>query len=306
MQGIVIKSTGSWYSVLSENGKKTDCRVRGKFRLGGQQSTNPIAVGDKVEFEVEPGQETAVITELHERDNYIIRKATNLSRQSHIIASNMDQAALVVTLAQPRTSLGFIDRFLVTAEAYSIPVVLVFNKFDLYTVEAIEVMRELEQLYTTIGYYCIEISALKGHNTFQLQSLLQNKTTLFAGHSGVGKSTLINHLVPDLILKTAEISDYSSKGKHTTTFAEMHPLPEGGFIIDTPGIKELGIVDMEPEEISHYFPEMRAMLNQCKFHNCKHIDEPKCAVVEAVRHEKIALSRYESYLSMIESNDTRS
>ncbi len=305
MQGIVIKSTGSWYSVLATNGERYDCRVRGKFRLKGAESTNPITVGDKVEIELEPNQPTGIIMELFDRDNYIIRRATNLSRQSHIIAANMDQAALVITLAQPRTSFGFIDRFLVTAEAYSIPVILVFNKFDLYTVEAIEVMREMEQLYTAIGYYCIEVSALKGHNTFQLKSLLENKTTLFTGHSGVGKSTLINHLIPDLILKTAEISDHSSKGKHTTTFAEMHELPDGGFIIDTPGIKELGIVDIAPEEISHFFPEMRLLFNQCKFHNCKHLNEPGCSVIEGVKHEKIALSRYESYCSMVLGDNNR-
>lgn len=306
LKGIVRKSTGSWYSVITDSGQTYDCRIKGKFRIKGlEHATNPIAVGDSVTFELEPGQATAIITELDERKNYIIRRATNLSRQSHIIASNLDQALLVVTLAQPRTSLGFIDRFLVTAEAYSIPCTLIFNKSDLYSAEEMEILRSIESIYSTLGYYCLEVSALHGTNTYQLQSLLQDKTSLLSGHSGVGKSTLINLLVPDLSLKTDTISDYSSKGKHTTTFAEMHTLPDGGYIIDTPGIKEFGLVDMEKEEVSHYFPEMVALLNQCKFHNCTHLDEPGCAVIEAVRHEKIAFSRYESYLSIASGEDNR-
>lgn len=305
MKGIVLKSTGSWYSVLAENGNRYNCRVRGVFRIKGISATNPIAVGDRVEFELEPAQATGVITQLSDRDNYIIRRATNLSRQSHILAANIDLAALIVTLAQPRTSLGFIDRFLVTAEAYHIPVAILFNKYDLYSVEEIEMMRGYEVLYDSLGYFCLEISALKGHNVQQLFSLLEFKTTLFSGHSGVGKSTLINHLIPNLNLKTAGISDYSSKGVHTTTFAEMHALPDGGFIIDTPGIKELGVVDIAKEEVSHYFPEMRELITKCRFNNCLHIDEPHCAVIEAVDQNKIALSRYESYVSIVMQDNER-
>ncbi len=305
MKGIVTKSTGSWYTVRAEDGQYYDCRIKGKFRIKGIVSTNPIAVGDNVLFEKEQGQETAIITELFERDNYIIRKATNLSHQSHILAANLDLAMLVVTLAQPRTSLGFIDRFLVTTEAYQVPAILVFNKFDIYSVEEIEIMRELESLYTKLGYYCLEVSALRGHNMYQLASLLQNKISVFSGHSGVGKSTLINYLIPNIALKTSEISDFSAKGVHTTTFAEMFELPEGGFIIDTPGIKELGLVDIGEKEISRYFPEMLAKLPKCKFNNCQHINEPGCAVITAIEQGEIALSRYESYLGMVLGEDNR-
>lgn len=306
MQGIVIKSTGSWYIVLTENGEEVNCRVPGKFRLKDQGSTNPIAVGDQVEIAWEADGQNAIINELLPRKNYIVRRATNLSRQQHIIAANMDLAVLLITLAQPRTSTGFIDRFLVTAEAYHIPVALLFNKFDLYSVQEVEVMREYEALYDKLGYFCLEISALTGHNIFQLNSLLQHKTTLFSGHSGVGKSTLINQLIPELKLKTSNISGYSSKGVHTTTFAEMHAIAGGGFIIDTPGIKELGVVDFKKEEVCHYFPEMRELLLSCKFNNCLHVDEPHCAVIKAVEEQKIALSRYESYISILmQDNDRR-
>lgn len=305
MKGIVIKSTGSWYTVRGEDANLYDCRIKGKFRIKGIATTNPIAVGDCVLFEKEQGQETAIINELLERKNYIIRRATNLSHQSHIIAANIDLAMLVVTLAQPRTSLGFIDRFLVTAEAYQVPAILVFNKFDIYSVAEIEIMRELENIYNKLGYYCLEVSALRGHNIYQLTSLLQNKTSVFSGHSGVGKSTLINHLIPNLALKTSEISDFSRKGVHTTTFAEMFELPDGGFIIDTPGIKELGLVDIDKDEISRYFPEMLAKLPECKFNNCQHINEPGCGVLAAIEQGEIALSRYESYLGMVLGDNNR-
>ena len=305
MKGLVIKSTGSWYQVLGDDGQIYECRVPGKFRTKGVESTNPIAVGDKVVWELEPEQQTGIITKLEDRENYIIRRSTNLSHQSQIIAANMDQAILVITLAQPRTSLGFIDRFLVTAEAYHIPVILAFNKFDLYSDESLVVMRKYEALYTSLGYSCIELSGLTGFHLDELKQIIKNKTSLFSGHSGVGKSTLINQLIPGLALKTLSISDSSSKGKHSTTFAEMHPLPSGGFIIDTPGIKELGVVDIPKEEIAHYFPEIRAELNNCKFHNCMHLEEPHCAVTDAVRAGKIAMSRYESYLSILSQGEER-
>lgn len=306
MKGLIIKSTGSWYSVLSENGKYFDCRIKGKFRIRGITTTNPLAVGDKVDFELEPEQQTGVITKLHQRKNYIIRKSVNLSRQAQILAANLDKAFLIVTLASPRTSLGFIDRFLVTSEAYGIPAGLIFNKLDLFNDDGLEILTEYENIYTGIGYPCYQVSALKKINTAYICDLLKDNITLFSGHSGVGKSTLINTLLPELNLKTGDISEWSDKGRHTTTFAEMHPLPFGGFLIDTPGIRELGVIDIEPKVLGHFFPEIRNRMNACKFHNCRHINEPGCAVLEAVREEEIAPSRYESYLSIYHGNDTRS
>ena len=267
MQGLVIKSTGSWYQVVTEDHRKIDCRIKGKFRTKDIKTTNPIAVGDHVEIELEPDLETAVITRLEDRKNYIIRKSVNLSKQAQIIAANLDQAFLIVTLASPRTSLGFIDRFLVTAEAYDIPARLIFNKLDLFSEEGLAVLEAYEDIYKRIGYPCYEVSAMEGTNIDLIQDLLKDKVSLFAGHSGVGKSTLINRLIPDVGLKTGEISDWSDKGQHTTTFAEMHELPQGGYIIDTPGIRELGIIDIEKQELSHFFPEMRGLLNRCKYHN---------------------------------------
>lgn len=305
MKGTVAKSTGSWYTVWGPGDRSTECRIKGIFRTHGIDSTNPIAVGDKVEYEEEPGMGTGLITELYERENYIIRKSLNLSRKKQIIAANMDQAMLIITLARPRTSLGFIDRFLVTAEAYHIPAVLVFNKLDIYTEDDREILHEVMDLYQKIGYPCCSISALKGEHIESIQALLQDKTTLICGHSGVGKSTLINYLIPDKKLKTANISEYSEKGVHTTTFAEMFRLPYSGFIIDTPGIKELGIVDMEKEEVSQYFPEMKQLIGECRFNNCLHINEPSCAVIEAVKNKKIALTRYENYLSIVFNEDNR-
>ncbi len=305
MQGLITKSTGSWYTVLTNEGKKVECRIKGIFRIKGMVTTNPLAVGDIVDFEMEPDQDTGVITNLHQRKNYIIRKSINLSRQAQILATNLDQAVLVVTLASPRTSLGFIDRFLVTAEAYDIPARLIFNKLDLFSEEGMEVLADFMSIYQHVGYPCFEVSALEGTNVDEVQAMLKDKVTLFSGHSGVGKSSLINALLPELTLRTNEISDWSDKGMHTTTFAEMFALPEGGFIIDTPGIKELGVIDIEKQELSHFFPEMRDRMHDCRFHNCRHINEPGCAVLEAVENGEIAQSRYDSYLSIYHGNETR-
>ncbi|MCC6837461.1 MAG: ribosome small subunit-dependent GTPase A [Bacteroidia bacterium] len=304
MKGVVIKSTGSWYNVLSEDGQMIDCRIKGVFRIKGIKTTNPIAVGDSVLFELEE-EGKGVIHTIHDRKNYIIRKSINLSKQSHIIAANMDQALLIATLALPRTSAGFIDRFLLTAEAYHIPVSIVFNKIDLFENDP-ELMDELNAfiaVYEKIGYKCYKVSATENKDIEVLRELTKGKTTLVSGHSGVGKSTLVNAMDKQLNLKVGEISDVHFKGKHTTTFAEMHPLSYGGFIIDTPGIKELGLVDMEKEEIADYFPEMRALRNECKFNNCMHINEPKCAVLEAVEKGEIAASRYNSYLGIINGEE---
>ncbi|SCW82317.1 ribosome small subunit-dependent GTPase A [Mucilaginibacter sp. NFR10] len=305
MQGLITKSTGSWYQVQTPDGQRIDCRIKGKFRIKGITTTNPIAVGDVVDFEMEPDREDGVITNLHQRKNYIIRKAINLSKQAQIIAANLDQAILVVTLASPRTSLGFIDRFLVTAEAYDIPARLVFNKLDLFSDEGLEVLADYKSIYEDIGYPCFEVSAIEGTNISHVQDLLKDKVTLFSGHSGVGKSSLINALLPELDLRTHMVSDWSDKGMHTTTFAEMFELPQGGFIIDTPGIRELGVIDIEKQELGHFFPEMRERMNQCRFNNCRHINEPGCAVLEALEEGEITLSRYESYLSIYHGNDTR-
>jgi ribosome biogenesis GTPase len=305
MQGLITKSTGSWYQVQTPDKKRYDCRIKGIFRIKGITTTNPLAVGDIVDFDLEPEQQTGVITNLHQRKNYIIRKSINLSKQGQIIAANLDQALLVVTLASPRTSLGFIDRFLVTAEAYDIPAKLVYNKLDLFSDEGLEILADYKAVYENIGYPCYEVSALEGTNISQVQDLLKDKVTLFSGHSGVGKSSLINSLLPDLELRTSEVSEWSDKGTHTTTFAEMFELPQGGFIIDTPGIRELGVIDIEKPELSHFFPEMRERMHNCRFNNCQHINEPGCAVLTALENGEIELSRYESYLSIYNGNDTR-
>jgi len=305
MEGLVTKSTGSWYQVQTPGGQRFDCRIKGIFRTKGITTTNPIAVGDQVDFEMEPEQGTGVITRLHPRKNYIIRKSINLSKQAQIIAANLDQAFLIVTLASPRTSLGFIDRFLVTAEAYDIPASLIFNKLDLFSDEGLEILADYKSIYEDIGYPCYEVSTLQGMNIDQISALITDKVTLFSGHSGVGKSSLINVLLPDLKLRTTEISEWHDKGMHTTTFAEMFELPQGGYIIDTPGIRELGVIDIEKNELSHFFPEMRVRLNQCRFNSCRHINEPGCAVIKAVENGEIELSRYESYLSIYHGNDTR-
>lgn len=305
MEGLVIKSTGSWYEVLTDEGETINCRIKGKFRTLDIKTTNPIAVGDLVRVEPEPDQETGLITVLHPRKNYIIRKSVNLSKQAQIIAANLDQAFLIVTLASPRTSLGFIDRFLVTAEAYEIPAKLIFNKLDLFSEEGLEILEQYQSIYENAGYPCYSVSAIKETNLDQIRGLLKDKVTLVSGHSGVGKSTLINALLPGKELKTGEISDWSDKGKHTTTFAEMFQLPFGGYLIDTPGIRELGVFDIEKQELGRLFPEIRKLMGNCRFHNCRHINEPGCAVLEALEKGKLESSRYDSYLSIYHDNETR-
>lgn len=301
MTGIVTKSTGSHYLVRTENGEVLDCVLKGKLRLDGRKTTNPVAVGDKVDINRE-GEDT-VISNIYPRKNYIIRKSINLSKQAQILASNLDQAILVATLVSPRTSLGFIDRFLITAEAYSIPAKLVFNKADILDEELLKLQQEIIDIYTKIGYECIVVSSVNGKNLEKVKELLQNKTTLIAGHSGVGKSTLINAIEPTLQLKTGEISAAHSKGMHTTTFAELHELSFGGFIIDSPGIKELGLVEMKKEEVGHYFPEIRERMNDCKFNNCLHVNEPKCAIKDAVESGEISEERYTSYLGILNGEE---
>lgn len=305
MQGLVIKSTGSWYEVVTESGETINCRIKGKFRTLDIKTTNPIAVGDQVDVEREPDQDTGLIINLHPRKNYIIRKSVNLSKQAQIIAANLDQAFLIVTLASPRTSLGFIDRFLVTAEAYAIPAKLIFNKLDLFSEEGLEILKQYQEIYEKAGYPCYNVSALEQTNLEQIIELLKDQVTLVSGHSGVGKSTLINALLPGSQLKTGDISDWSDKGKHTTTFAEMFELPFGGYLIDTPGIRELGVFDIEKQELGRLFPEIRELMSDCKFHNCRHINEPGCAVLKAVENDKIEPSRYDSYVSIYHNNDTR-
>ncbi len=305
MRGLVYKSTGSWYTVKTEFGDTYECRIKGKFRIKGIKSTNPIAVGDYVDFELETSNNTTsgIINTIHERKNYIVRKSVNLSKQTHIIASNIDQVFLMVTINNPPTLTSFIDRFLVTAEAYSIKTILLFNKIDVYDQETLNEVRYLAHVYRTIGYECIGISATTGKNNDKVKALMHNKTSMFSGHSGVGKSTLINAIEPDLDLKTKEISSLYMQGQHTTTFAEMYDLSFGGKIIDTPGIKGFGVVDMDKEEVGDYFPEIFKLKQDCKFNNCLHINEPKCAVKQALDNDAIAFSRYRSYLQIIEGED---
>ncbi|MEZ4839202.1 ribosome small subunit-dependent GTPase A [Flavobacterium sp.] len=305
MTGIVYKSTGSWYTIKTENNQFYDCRIKGKFRIKGIKSTNPIAVGDVVDFELdETSDETiGLIHNIHERTNYIVRKSVNLSKQSHIIASNIDIVFLLVTINNPVTTSSFIDRFLVTAEAYHIKAVLVFNKIDTYDEATLEEQLYLQYVYTQIGYECIRISATAKKGLDELKQMMEGKVCMFSGHSGVGKSTLVNALEPNLNLKTKEISDLHQQGQHTTTFAEMFDLSFGAKIIDTPGIRGFGIVDMEKSEIKGYFPEFFALEDQCKFNNCLHKDEPYCAVKKALEEDKIAWSRYNSYLQILEGDE---
>jgi ribosome biogenesis GTPase len=306
MKGVVTKSTGSWYHVRTEDGKVWQCRIKGKFRIQGIKSTNPVAVGDYVDIEIEDESiSQAVIYNLYDRENYIVRKSINLSKQTHIIAANLDQAILVATLTNPRTSFGFIDRFLVTAEAYHIPTIIVFNKIDLLEQEDLDYLFEIKKMYENIGYKVMLCSTITLEGIDEIIGTVKDKNTLISGHSGVGKSSLINLLLPNANLRTSEISDYSSKGVHTTTFAEMFDLLDGGTIIDTPGIRELGVFDLQDELISHYFPEMREELKNCKFNNCMHLNEPGCAIKKAVDESRISLIRYESYLSILAKEDNR-
>ncbi len=302
MDGLVIRNTGSWYTVRTDEGHTVDCKIKGNFRLKGIRSTNPVAVGDRVSI-VRNAEGTAFITDIKDRRNYIIRKSPNLSKQSHIIAANVDQAFLVVTVNHPQTSTTFIDRFLASAEAYRVPVVLIFNKTDILLPEEREYQDMMINLYETVGYECKAVSAIDEMVRTALEPLLRDKITLFSGNSGVGKSTLLNSLIPGLSLKTAEISEAHDTGMHTTTFSEMLPLPYGGWAIDTPGIKGFGSFDMEPEEICGYFKEIFNFSKDCRFRNCTHTHEPGCAVRKAVEQHYIAESRYNSYLSMLEDKD---
>ena len=305
MKGTVYKSTGSWYTVKSESGDFHDCRIRGKFRTHGIKSTNPVAVGDRVVFQLEDHGDgpVGVISEILERRNYIIRKSVKLSKQTHIIASNLDQVFLLVTLVNPPTSTSFIDRFLVTARAYDIPAILLFNKMDTYGADELAEVAYLSELYTGIGYPCIELEAKTGRNVEEVRALMKDRTSMFSGHSGVGKSTLINALEPGLDLRTAEISKQHQQGQHTTTFAEMFDLSFGARIIDTPGIKGFGVVDMEADEIGDYFPEFFELKASCRFNNCLHLDEPQCAVKQGLERDELAWSRYRSYVQMLEGED---
>ena len=298
MHGLVIKNTGSWYTVLTDDGQLLECKVKGNFRIKGIRSTNPVAVGDGVTVNSE-----GWIIDIDDRRNYIIRKSINLSKQSHIIAANVDQALLVVTVNYPQTSTTFIDRFLASAEAYRVPVILVFNKTDLLDADEARYQQMLIALYETIGYQCSTISAETGEGVEELKKLLPGQMTLLRGNSGVGKSTLINRLVPGVNLRTAEISDAHNAGQHTTTFSEMIPLEGGGWLVDTPGIKGFGTFDMEPEELTSYFKEIFHFSKDCRFSNCTHTHEPGCAVLKALEDHYIAQSRYQSYLSMLEDKD---
>lgn len=301
-EGLVIKNTGSWYTVLTDGGNTVDCKIKGNFRLKGIRSTNPVAVGDRVEI-VRNQEGTAFITNICDRRNYIIRKSSNLSKQSHIIAANVDQAFLIVTVKYPETSTTFIDRFLASAEAYSVPVTLVFNKVDLLQDDERRYLDMMVTLYETVGYDCLKVSAETKEGMDRLLPLLEDKITLFSGNSGVGKSTMLNFIVPGAELRTAEISDAHNTGMHTTTFSEMLPLTDGGWVIDTPGIKGFGTFNMEPEEICGYFKEIFKFSKDCRFNNCTHTHEPGCAVRKAVEEHYIAESRYVSYLSMLEDKE---
>lgn len=304
MKGLVVKNTGSWYQVKTDDGRLVETKLKGNFRLKAIKSTNPVAVGDFVFIE-ENAEGTAFIYEIEDRKNYIVRRSSNLSKQSHVIAANIDQAFLIATVNYPATTTTFIDRFLATTEAYRIPALLFFNKMDRYSGEEQEYVDALIHLYETIGYACYKISALKEDDLSFMLDLLKNKTTLFSGHSGVGKSTLINRLKPDIQLRTREISEYHNKGMHTTTFSEMIGLPEGGYIIDTPGIKGFGVFDMESVEISHYFPEIFKFSATCRFNNCTHRREPGCAVLKALEEHYISESRYRSYLNILDDENEK-
>ena len=305
MTGLVYKSTGSWYTVKSEEGVFMECRIKGKFRIKGIKSTNPIAVGDLVDYELDETSDvtTGTIYHIHDRKNYIVRKSVNLSHQMHIIASNLDYVFLLITIDNPPTTFNFIDRFLVTAEAYGITTILVFNKIDTLEGATLDEQLYMQHVYQEIGYQCLRVSSTENKGVEELKELMKDKITMFSGHSGVGKSTLVNALEPSLHLKTKTISEQSKQGQHTTTFAEMYDLSFGAKIIDTPGIKGFGIVDMEKEEISGYFPEFFKLKEQCKFNNCLHKEEPHCAIKKALDEDKISWTRYNSYLKILEGDD---
>lgn len=302
MRGLVIKNTGSWYTVRTDDGRDIESKIKGNFRLKEIRSTNPVSVGDRVTIDIN-NEGTAFITEIEDRKNYIVRRSSNLSKQSHIIAANLDQAMLIVTVNYPITTTIFMDRFLSTAEAYNVPVQLIFNKIDRYQGEDHERLEELIRLYTSIGYPCFKLCAKTEEGLDRIRAELKGRITLLSGHSGVGKSTIINKLVPGVNLKTGGISEYHNKGMHTTTFSEMIDLPEGGYLIDTPGIKGFGTFDMEDAEISHYFPEIFKVAEHCRFGNCTHRHEPGCAVLQAIRQGSISDSRYKSYLSILSDRE---
>lgn len=302
MKALVYKSTGSWYVTRTETGEIWNARIKGVFKIGNITSTNPVAVGDEVEIEPEnEGEKTATITGIADRRNYITRQSPGRKHQHHIVASNIDQLVLMATLREPRTSRGFIDRFLVAAETFHIPAILVFNKTDVYRAKEQALFEEIDEVYTSIGYRVASMSLKTMDGVDQVKEILRDKTTLLSGHSGVGKSSFINYIFPDLDLKTTEVSDWSGKGMHTTTFAEMYDLPFGGRIIDTPGIREFGLVDISRQELSHYFPEMRERLNDCQYNNCLHFNEPNCAVKDGVNDGSITEERYISYLNILDS-----
>jgi len=306
MKATVYKSTGSWYLVKTENGQAFNARIKGIFKIDEITSTNPVAVGDEVEIEAENETEnTAIITDIHERKNYIARTTPHRTWQRHIVASNVDQSLLFATLKEPRTSQGFIDRFLVACEAYHVPAIIVFNKADIYRKKELQQFEDFKSMYEAIGYKVLLTSMKENKGIDELKNLLQNKTTLISGHSGVGKSTFINAIIPELMLRTKDVSGWSGKGMHTTTFAEMFDLPLSGRIIDTPGLREFGLTDISKQELSHYFPEMRERLNDCQFNNCIHINEPGCAVKKAVEEEEIFPERYISYCNILESIEER-
>jgi ribosome biogenesis GTPase len=307
MTGIVYKSTGSWYVVKDDTGKAYPARMKGIFKIDEITSTNPVAVGDEVEFEIEKEHEqTAMITEIYERRNYINRKSPSHKMHHHIVAANVDQCVLIATLKDPRTSQGFIDRFLVACEAYHVPAIIVFNKADIYREKEMLKFETMKLMYENIGYKVLLMSVNQKKGVEELKAMLKDKVSLLSGHSGVGKSTFINIIFPDLALKTQDVSGWSGKGLHTTTFAEMFDLPDGGKIIDTPGIREFGLVDIEKQELSHYFPEMRVLIQECQFNNCMHINEPGCAVKAAVEDGSIDIDRYVSYLTILETIEEKS
>ncbi len=305
MQALVYKSTGSWYVLKNEKGEAFNARIKGKFKIDDITSTNPIAVGDVVDIDKEDGEESIVITKIHDRKNYITRQSPHNKHMHHIVAANLDQSILLATLKDPKTSTGFIDRFLAASEAYHVSAIIVFNKTDLYKTKEKDKFNRIKSVYEKIGYPVYPISVTNGEGIDAVKELLKNKTTLLSGHSGVGKSSFINTIFPENIIKTQEVSGWSGKGLHTTTFAEMFDLPFGGKIIDTPGMREFAMMDIEPQELSHYFPEMKALINDCKFNNCMHIEEPGCAVKAAVEENKIAAERYISYLNILGTIDNK-